>query len=114
MDIIAEWKIIGMDGSYFTFDVYSIDDNLLNLPKYGGVYILSYRKEIASGEGTHEILFIGTTDSIHARINNYHEKWQECEHRGMNAISVYPVPDEITRRLIKNNLVEKYNPRFND
>ncbi len=81
---IADATFDGKSGRY-SFEVYPINTTFNSV---GAVYIFTKRVVDASGKGSHELLYIGETESLADRIPN-HEKWRTARDHGANCICVH-------------------------
>ena len=81
---IADATFNGRLGPY-GFEVYPLDTRFISV---GAVYVFTKRTVDASGKGSHELLYIGETDSLAERIPN-HEKWPRVLRLGANCICVH-------------------------
>ena len=92
MSKISDATFSGKTGKY-DFQVYSADTTFKAV---GALYVFTKRTVDASGKGTHDLLYIGETDSLADRIPN-HEKWPCVRRNGVNCICVHRDDGEASR-----------------
>ena len=109
MTKIATATFQGASGKY-SFEVYPADTNFNPV---GAVYVFSKRVVAANGRGTHDLLYIGQTDSLANRIPN-HEKWEPVSSYGANCVCVHRDDDEQSRFKKETDLLIGNNAPCND
>jgi hypothetical protein len=92
MSKIADATFNGKTASY-RFEVYTADTTFNAV---GAVYIFTKRTVRPDGKGSHNLLYVGQTDSLKDRIPN-HEKWPCAERNGVNCICVHRDDSESSR-----------------
>lgn len=101
---IADATFNGKSGRY-GFEVFPIDAAFNSV---GAVYIFTKRVVDSSGKGTHELLYIGETESLANRIPT-HEKWPSIRRHGANCICVHR-DDNSNSRLNKETDLRAASP----
>ena len=92
MTKISNATFNGKVGTY-NFEVYSLDTAFNAV---GGVYIFTKRTVAPGGHGTHDLLYIGETESFRDRIPN-HEKRPCVDRNGANCICLHRDDTEASR-----------------
>lgn len=106
---IADATFKGRTGSY-SFEVYPSDTGFKAV---GAVYIFTKRTVNAAGKASHELVYIGQTESLKDRIPD-HEKWPCAERNGVNCVCVHMDDDEDSRLAKETDLRAANDTPCND
>lgn len=110
MPKIGTIDFAGESGRMYTFNVYSIDNQLK--PK-SGVYVVTKRSEKPDGKVVHKKLYIGCTIDFSIGFND-HERMECFKSEGGNCICTYWEDSQELREKIVEDLVDNYHPPCNN
>ena len=102
---------INVGNNKYQFVVYDLNGPAYNVP---GVYIFSKGRPNAQGGNTHQILYIGESETLKDRVTPNHEKWDDAIRQGMNFVSIYVPYSAETRQGIEKELIQHFKPPLND
>ena len=98
-------KLSDNTGTEYTFEVYPKDTTFNDV---AGVYLFTKR----DSNKTHDILYIGETESFRDRPLGWgHEKWGSAIRMGLTHICVLQTSN---RESIERKLIAAYNPPLNE
>ncbi|RKU19770.1 hypothetical protein C6501_01080 [Candidatus Poribacteria bacterium] len=110
MSKIEDFAFYGASGSQYIFQVYPIGTEFKDI---GGIYIFTRREINFRGGATHNLLYIGGTNSLPSRLTRLHHKWEAVFRNRGNCVCVYSEPHDLDRNRIENDLIHKYQPPLN-
>ena len=107
---IEDFAFYGASGDQYIFQVYPIRTEFKDV---GGVYIFTRREINPRGNVTHNLLYIGQTNSLPDRLTRLHDKWEGILRNRGNCVCVYSELYYPNRNTIENDLIHKYQPPLN-
>ncbi len=110
MSKIEDFAFFGASGQKYIFHVYPIGTEFIDI---GGVYIFTKRDINIKGEVTHNLLYIGQTNSFPGRLMRMHHKWESVLRNQGNCVCIYSEADNWDRNNIEDDLIHKYLPPLN-
>lgn len=110
MSKIEDFAFYGASQSQYIFQVYPIGTEFKDI---GGVYIFTRREINSRGEITHNLLYIGKSNSLPRRLTRLHHKWDAVLRNHGNCVCVYSASNDSDRNRIENDLIRKYQPPLN-
>jgi len=106
---IADALFLGVSGTQYTFEAYSMDTAFDNV---GAVYIFT-RRTVTNNIASHKCLYIGQTDRLKDRISN-HDKRKCLEANDANCICLYREDNEGLRIDKETDLRKNYKTPCNE
>ena len=88
---IEDFAFFGASGKQYIFQVYPIGTEFKDI---GAVYIFTKREINSRGDITHNLFYIGRTNSLPDRLTRLHHKWEAVLRNGGNCVSVYQELDD--------------------
>ena len=107
---IEDFAFYGASGKQYIFQVYPIGTEFKDI---GGVYIFTRREINSRGDVTHNLLYIGRTNSLPGRLTRLHHKWEAVLRNRGNCVCIYSELNDRERNRIENDLIQKYLPPLN-
>ena len=107
---IEDFAFYGATGNKYIFQVYPIGTEFKDI---GGVYIFTRRELDYRGGATHNLLYIGQTNSFPGRLTRLHHKWEGVLRNQGNCICIYLEVNDWERNTIEDDLIRKYLPPLN-
>ena len=112
MPKIADLTISDNGRNKYIFQVYP---KASNFDDDAGVYMFTERSVSHHGGGTHEILYIGETQSFRDRPLGWgHHKWEAANRLGVTHICVLRIDSRANRVTIQNRLIAAHQPPLNE
>ena len=110
MSKIEDFAFFGVSGRQYIFQVYPIGTEFKDV---GGVYIFT-KREINSNDGvTHNLLYIGRSNSLPGRLTRLHHKWDAVLRNSGNCVCIYSEANDSDRNRIEEDLIRRYLPPLN-
>ena len=110
MSKIEDFAFYGVSGSRYIFQVYPIGTEFKDI---GGVYIFTRRELNSRGGVTHNLLYIGRSNSLPGRLTRLHHKWGAVLRNRGNCVCINSEPNDWDRNKIEDDLIRRYLPPLN-
>ncbi|BDD08711.1 hypothetical protein FUAX_11430 [Fulvitalea axinellae] len=110
MSRIGTMDLKGASGKHYTFNVYSFENTFTE--KQSGVYVVTHRNVMASGNTDHALVYAGVSSNLHDTFTD-HPLIEEFNKENANCILAYWEDHPDTRELIREDLVNLYHPPCN-
>ena len=100
----------GKRGNSYTFEVYHYH---IEFKPLAAVYLITKRTIKSDGGGSHDLIYIGETQSLEDRFNNHHK--EQCfKNHSANCKCVHFENNESTRLKIESDILGNYDFPCND
>ena len=90
--------------------------NTWSPPLYGGIYAITYKKDLINTPEVHTLLYIGETGNFSSRFKN-HEKygcWKVHSNHADLYVSIHIDMIEESRQAKERDLIKRFKPKCND
>lgn len=100
----------GKSGESYVFDIHPMDQEFNAV---AAVYVIMCRYKDSKGAHIHKVIYIGETEDLSERFENYHKADCLTRHKA-TFICTHPGDDADSRLAKEDDLIKRHNPICND